>query len=351
MAVVLTSLDTLELLTRRYSFAEVAALLAAGVGGEELTPHDVATLQQLCAFGNRLIFLDAEDFGLADATAGSNTEHAVADRVHGDAVPGNLIERSLECRMPQSAHEKHRGALASLRPVYRLMLEVVRVFFARRETVGVVATVHIASEYAPLLVWERVFGHSGDPNRLVHNVGGDGSVWGDLDDRGCPHTRTEKSAAKRALTVAHENAMGWQAYLDRQHSSVSRGLAVCAADCHRQCTVYTRLSAQDRAAVTAGSRIAMALNDSAIIRLRHSAPVGHGFGVPSEAELLEAWARTRVSLTRHAPQMAQDDGFPLPGFTALISALAGVPMAPGTMLADTADAISAVLAKAAPAPA
>jgi hypothetical protein len=338
-----TALDALAVLTERYAFAEVAALLAAGAGAEHLSSRDVATAQRLCAFGQRLLDLDAEDFGAADTIFGSNIEHSVADRVRGDAVPRKLLERSLECRMPQSARERHRGALASLRPVYRLLLEVVRARFARRETANVVATVHIASEYAALLVWERVLGHAGDPARMPHDVGGEGSVWGELDERDCPHTKTEKSAAKRALTVAKENSMGWQSYLDRQHSTVSHALTICAANCRRQCTVYTRLSTQDRAVVTAGSRIAMALNDSAVIRLRHSAPVGHAFGVPSEAELLDAWARTRESLTRLAPSLQEDDGYPLPGFTALVSELAGVPMAPDTLLADTASAISVVL--------
>lgn len=323
MAVVQTALDALVVLAERYSFAEVAALLAAGAGGERLSKQEVVRLQQLCAFGQRLLDLDAEDFG--------------------EASDAELAKRSLECRMPQSPHEDHRGALGSLRPVYRLLLEVVRARFARGEMANVVATVHIASEYAPLLVWERVLGHAGDPARLAHDVAGEGSLWGELEERECPHTKTEKSAAKRVLTVARENSAGWQSYLDRQHSNVSRAIAICAAECRRQCTVYTRLSPQDRATVTAGSRIAMALNDSAVVRLRHSAPVGHAFGVPSQAELLEAWGRTRESLTRFAPSLREDDGFPLPGFTALITELAGTPMAPDTLLADTAAAITDVL--------
>jgi hypothetical protein len=349
MSVVQTALDALVVLTERYAFAEVAALMAAGAGGEGLTARDIASLQQLCAFGQRLLDLDAEDFGDADATAGANIEHAIADQVRGDAVPGKLLERALECRMPQSPSERHRGALGSLRPAYRLLLEVVRVRYERRETANVVATLHIASEYAPLLVWERVLGHSGDPARLAHDVGGEGSLWGEYDDRECPHTKTEKSAAKRALTVSRENSAGWQAYLDRQHSNVSHALAICATECRRKCTVYTRLSPAGEATVTAGSRIAMAFGDSALIRLRHSAPVGHGFGVPSQAELLEAWGRTRESLARFHQPIAEDDGYPLPGFTALVSALAGAPMEPDTLVADTANAIMDVLGEAAPA--
>lgn len=344
-----TALDALVALTRRYAFAEVAALAAEGAGGESLTTRDVAQLQQLCAFGQRLIDLDAEDFGEIDAAADSNIENGVAMSTDGDAVPAQLLARALECRMPQSSKERHRGALGSLRPPYQLLLEVVDARFRRRETTAVVAGVHIASEYAPLLVWERVLGHAGDPALMRAAVAGEGSAWGDFEDRECPHTKAEKSAAKRVLTVSQENEAGWRTYLDRQHSNVSHALAVCAAECRRQCTVYKRLSTSDASIVTYGSKLALALNDSAIVRLRHSAPVGHGFGVPSPVELLEAWGRTRESLARIEPEIAKDDGYPLPGFSALVSALAGTQLAQGTLIADTANEITALLQAASPA--
>lgn len=346
-----TALEALVTLVKRYSFADVAALVGLGAGGQRLTTREVAQLQQLCAFGQRLMDLDAEDFGEIDAAAGSNVEYGFADRVHGDAVPEKLVARALECRMPQSPREQHRGALGSLRPAYRLLLEVIAARFARRETMLVVATVHIASEYAPLLAWERVLGHAGDPARIGPAVGGEGSVWGDFDDRDCPHTKPEKSAAKRALTVAQENGAGWRSYLDRQHSNVAHAFAVCAALCRRPCSVYTRLSEEQAATVTQAGKLALALNDSAVVRLRHSAPVGHGFGVPSPSELLEAWGRTRESLARLEPSVAKDDGFPLPGFTAMVSAIAGEPMSAGTLLADTAASITGLLRAASPAPA
>jgi hypothetical protein len=329
-----TALDALVALAQRYSFAAVAALVAQGAGEETLTTRDAAQLQQLCAFGQRLIELDAEDFGQAEPGAG--------------AVPGKLVSRALECRMPQSPREKDRGALGSLRPAYRLLLEVIEARFARRETMLLVATVHIASEYAPLLAWEGALGHAGDPARIEAAVGGEGSVWGDFEDRECPHTKPERSAAKRVLTVSRENATGWRSYLDRQHSNVSHAFAVCAAECRRRCTVYTRLSPGHARSVTHGSKLAMALNDSALVRLRHSAPVGHGFGVPSPAEVSQAWDHTRQMLARIDPAIGLDDGYPLPGFASLVSALAGEPMAAGSLLADTAQHITALLRAAAP---
>ena len=343
-----TALDALTALTRRYAFAEVAALVAEGAGGRLSTP-DLAQVQQLCAFGQRLLDLDAEDFGDADAATDANVETAIAARVDGGEVPADLRERALACRMPQSPGERHRGALGSLLPGYRLLLEVIAARFHRRETTAVVAAVHIASEYAPLLVWERVLGHAADPVLLPDVVGGDGSSWGDLDDRNCRHTKPEKSAAKRVLAVARENAMGWRAYLDRQHSNVSHALAVCAVQCAKPCAVYLRLDDTAAGIVRAGCRLALLLNDSPIVRLRHSAPVGHGFGVPSRPELLEAWERSRRSLARFAPVVAEEDDFALPGFLQLVSALAGQPMVPDTLLADTAAGVSALLAGGSPA--
>lgn len=341
-----TAREALGVLTGRYAFAEVAALLAEGAGGD-LTTRTVAQLQQLCAFGQRLLDLDAEDFGEVDAAKDANIENVVALHVAGDAVPDELRERALACRMPQSPGERHRGALGSLLPAYRLLLEVIDARFRRRETTAVVAAVHIVSEYAPLLVWERVFGHAGDPPLLVANVTGDDSVWGDWEDRDCAHGKPEKSAAKRVLTVSREDSIGWRSYLDRQHSNVAHALAMCAAVCHHQCSVYTRLSKDESDVVAVGSRLALALNDSAIVRLRHSAPVGHGFGVPSRAELLAAWEHSREAMARLAPDIEKDDGFVLPGFAALVSTLAGQSLEPDTLLADTAASIAGLISHSA----
>jgi hypothetical protein len=337
------ALDAIRALARRYSFAEVAALLAEGLDGATVSTRTIAQLQQLCAFGQRLMELDAEDFGAADATVSSNVEHEVAARVWQTTVPAALRQRALECRMPQAPSESPRGALASLHPTYRLLLEVIDVRFRRGETMGVVAAAHIASEYAPLLVWERVLGHAGDPVRLAEAVGGEQSSWGHFEDRVCPHTKTEKSAAKRALHVSRENVTGWRAYLDRQHSVMSQALATCGAACPRPCSVYTRLSPGEAEVVTIGSRIALGLNGSALIRLRHSAPVGHGFGVPSRAEVLAAWGHTRETLARLAPSVGHEDGFVLPGFANLVSALAGERVEASTLIADTAAGIIELL--------
>lgn len=338
-----TALDAVRVLARRCSFAEVAALLAEGLRDAVLSTRTVGQLQQLCAFGQRLMEFDAEDFGAPDATVASNVEHAVASRVEKTVVPPMLRKRALECRMPQAPHETPRGALASLRPTFRLLLEIIDVRFQRGETMAVLAGAHIASEYAPLLVWEQVLGHSGDPALMAEAVSGEKSLWGHFDDRACPHTKAEKSAAKRVLHVYQENVVGWRAYLDRQHSVMSHALATCAASCPLPCTVYTRLSPEQAETVRIGSRIAISFNGSSFIRLRHSAPVGHGFGVPTRREVLDAWQHTREALARLAPAVAHDDGYVLPGFANLMSTLAGQKLEASTLVRDTAAAITELL--------
>jgi hypothetical protein len=337
-------LEMLGLLVSRYAFGEVSALVAAGFCEHCRTRGEIADIQQLCAFGKRLLDLDAEDFGVADAATDANVDHSFADEESGDSVPDDLVVRSRAARMPQSPSEVDRGALASLRPPFALLLEVIAARWMRRETSDLVATMHIASEYLPMLIWEPVLGHAGDPARMVASVGGDGSRWGQLDDRACPHSKPEKSAANRALRVSGEQDAGWRSYLDRQHSSVSAALGICAADCRRPCTVMTRHSESDQERLDAACRIAENFSDSAMIQLRHSAPVGHGFGVPSPREVMDTWMHTREHLGKREPAVLVDDGFALPGLPSLVSALAGTTIVPDTLIADTAAALQNALA-------
>lgn len=323
-----------DVLTRRYAFAEIAALLEAGLIGID-DASQVAQAQQLCAFGQRLLDLDAEDFGVRDAARDANTDHHVADLVTGDAVPADLVERSRASRIPQSAGEHDRGALGTLRPVFGLMLEAIAVRWRRSETSALVAAVHTTSEYLPLLVWEQVIGHAADPLRMPGSVGGEGSRWGAFDDPECPQTKPQKSAAERSLRAGHEPDPGWRAYLDRQHSIVGEALSTCAAECRTRCSVITRHTDADQKRLSAACRLADEFAGSAIVRLRHSSPVGHAFGVPSSREVAEAWDHTRRVLGAREPAALVDDGFPLAGLPTFFTAVAGTPIRPTTLLADT----------------
>ena len=154
-----TAREVLVALARRYAFGDVAELATAG----PLPPAATPAVAALCAFGQRLLDLDAEDFGMPEAAG---------------EVPPALLRRARASRMPQTPRERPRGALETLRPAYALLLEVIEVRWRRREMAALVAAVHIAGEYLPVLAWEPVLGHAADPARLATAVGGPGSRFG-----------------------------------------------------------------------------------------------------------------------------------------------------------------------------
>ncbi|MCP2341886.1 hypothetical protein [Actinomadura rupiterrae] len=323
-----TARDVLRVLAGRYAFGDLEALTASAQG----------PVAPLCAFGQRVLDLDAEDFGMPEEAG---------------EVPKDLLDRARASRMPQTAKERPRGALASLRPAYRLLLEVIEIRWRRREMAPLVAAVHIASEYAPMLAWEPVLGHAGDPALIGRSVSGPDSRFGvpvePGSERRCDHTRPERSACERTLRVAQEPGPGWRAYLDRQHSQVARALGDCAARCRTPCSVMTRLDDRIRAELTDRCRLAADFADSALVRLRHAAPVGHGFGVPSPEEVETAWARARASLRHHplgevALKNEDTDDYPLPGLPGLFSAIASTEIVKDDLLEEVSRRLKDALA-------
>ncbi|GAA1298277.1 hypothetical protein Psi02_58190 [Planotetraspora silvatica] len=316
--------DLLIALARRYSFGDVGALAPAVLKDRETA----AMVSSVCEFGRLLLTLDAEDF---------------AADVDAQAVPADLRRRASDCHLPQTPREQPRGALESMRPAYALLLEVIGIRWARRELSSMIAAVHIASEYLPLLAIEPALGHAGDPARWPEALTGPGSRFGTIGDRMCQHTRAEQSAAERTLRVAAEPGTGWRAYLDRQHSQVAGALATCAARCRNPCTALSWVPDLDD--LTLRCRVALAFAQSPLVRLRHAAPVGHGFGVPSAEEVLDAWGRSRTALDKNpvGHQATSDDGFPLPGLPSLMSAVAASPVVPGSLLADVSSHLVSLL--------
>src|SRR5687767_1185598 len=125
MATVQVIRDVLVELTGRYAFREVAHLVGAGAADSQLGRREAATVQQLCAYGQRLFELDAEDFADPNAVTMANTDTRAIARAPSARVPDHLIARGRLCRMRQSPQERPRAALVDLRPVYALMLEVI----------------------------------------------------------------------------------------------------------------------------------------------------------------------------------------------------------------------------------
>ena len=307
--------------------------------------------QRLAAAARRVLDLDAEDFAAIALDFESPWSRRLA-----------------ESSFPPEPRDPERGALASLVPLYELMLEVLEIRADRGEPLQVVVTAHLIGEYLPQLAWESTLGHAGDPLRLAAFVGG--SRWG-TDDPACPHSSALRSTAKRALNACSGDMAGYTAYLDRFHSRLGDALAVCALNldttavgdrpeaadlCPNPCTFVTDLSMAQRRDLDARVRLAMQYVESPIVALRHHAPVGHFFGVPSATEISDAWLRTWERLAMPWRDGANPLGtFPeagsaergreaLPGMSALVSAVADRPIQAGSLLHTIGDDVARALA-------
>ena len=300
----------------------------------------------------RVLDLDAEDF---------------ATVARGSKAPWS--QRLAEASFPSEPLDARRGALGSLVALYELMLEVLAVRAIRREPMQVVVCTHLIGEYLTQLAWESTLGHAGDPLRMAEFVGG--SRWG-TDDPSCPHSSALRSTAKRSLNAANGDQAGFTAYLDRFHSRLGNALGVCAMNhatigpgerpdvgetCPAPCAFMTRPSLEQRRDLDARVRLSIIYAESPVVALRHHAPVGHFFGVPSVAEISEAWLSTWDKLT-----VPWDDGSnpllapglistparheALPGMAALVSAVAGRPMGPGRLLHDIGHDVAVALGSA-----
>ncbi len=344
---------TMSALLDGHWYDAVAGLLDGALTGPDAASTgeagDLARARDLAMAARRVLDLDGEDF--AEIARGFQT--AWAGRLASSGFPAE----------PRAAE---RGALGTLVPLYELMLEVLDVRAIRREPLQVVVTAHLIGEYLPQLAWESTLGHAGDPLRLADVVGG--SRWG-TDDPACPHTSALRSTAKRALNACRGDVEGYTAYLDRFHSRQGDALAVCAVNgatvgpgerpdigdwCPNPCAFVTEPPLQDRRDLDARVRLAKLYVESPVVALRHHAPVGHFFGVPSTAEISEAWLRTWEKLSAPwndgcnplltTPPAATAAHEALPGMAALVSAVAGRPLGPGRLLRDIGDDVARALA-------
>lgn len=326
----------------------IAAVLDAAIRGGLDSPA-LGKARQYAVAAKRVLDLDAEDFGqIAEGFARESWKH----------------DLSQAC-FPPDPRQANRGALGTLVPLYELMLEVLDLRAERHEPLQVVVTAHLLGEYLPQLAWEPVLGHAGDPLHLGEIVG---ERWG-TDDPTCPHTSALRATARRALNAASGDVAGFTAYLDRFHSRQGAALAMCAMNhetveagerpdvgetCPTPCSWAVRGTREERRDLDARVRLAIIYQGSPIVALRHHAPVGHFFGVPSTSEISEAWLRTWEKLTVVWPDGSNPllagrvPGRPdaceaLPGMSALVSAVAGRTIGPGTLIRDIGADIAAVV--------
>lgn len=335
-------------LLKGHWYDALAAILDTELRAGEGTPaRELAWRLAVCA--KRVLDLDAEDYW---PISSEFPQRHWADELAQACFP-------LEPRSPQ------RGALGSLIPLYRLMLEVLQLRALRHEPLQVVVTAHLIGEYLPQLAWESTLGHAGDPLRMAEQVG---ERWG-TDDRSCPHNSALRTTAKRSLNATSGDVAGYTAYLDRFHSRLGSALAMCsmnhetieagqrpdvAGTCPRPCRWAVRGTLVQRRSLDARVRLALLYRDSPVVALRHHAPVGHFFGVPSTTEISDAWLRTWQRISAPWPDGsnplaeaglgAPEADEALPGMSALVSAVAGRTVGPGTLIreigADIADALA-----------
>lgn len=322
-----------DLLGREHDAGPFAAVHGVGVGVGQ------GHVQRLATIGKRVLDLDAEDFGeLSD-----NSSEAWSLKLGAASFP----------RLPK---DPRRGALGSLVPLYELMLEVLDLRANRHEPLQVVVTAHLIGEYLCQLAWESRLGHGGDPLQMSASVGG---RWG-TEDPECPHSSALRATARRSLHACSGDEPAYTAYLDRFHSRLGDALAVCAMNhetieagerpdvgetCPNPCTFAVERPLAERRDLDARVRLAIIYTDSPIVALRHHAPVGHFFGVPSTKEISDAWVRTYEKLLtpwadgenpllNGAIPGRPDTGEALPGMSALVSAVAGRTIGPGTVIRD-----------------
>jgi hypothetical protein len=345
-----TGSSTLGALLRGHWYDAVLAVLEESADdGRADAAVDLDRARQLAEVARRVLDLDAEDFT------------AISGRF--DAP---WAARLANCSFPAEPRDPMRGALSSLIPLYELMLEVLQIRALRREPLQVVVTAHLIGEYLLQLAWESTLGHGGDPLRLADFVGG--SRWG-TEDPVCRHSSALRSTARRALHACSGDVSGYTAYLDRFHSRLGDALGVCALSldlaargerpdigepCPNPCTFVTNLGREHRRNLDARVRLAILYVDSPIVALRHHAPVGHFFGVPSVSEISTAWLLTWDKVSAQWPDGANpllNPGLPsraseqeaLPGLSALVSAVAGRPVGPGRLLHDIGNDVALAL--------
>ncbi len=318
--------DALESVIRRQ--------VAAGDGSAAL-----ARAGELAGVAHRVMSLDAEDF------------HQLAQGHHGD-----WAQIMVQASFPHEPRAKDRGALGSLLSLYELMLEVVNLRAARGEPQSLVVTAHLIGEYLCQLAWEPRLGHAGDPARMPDSVG---ERWG-TDDKSCAHNSAMRATAKRSLNAARGDQSGFTSYLDKFHSRLGDTLAVCAMNhqtieagdrpdvgptCAHPCGWVLQGSLAQRRALDARLRLALIYLASPLVALRHHAPVGHFFGVPSMQEISQGWLTTWQKLTAPWPDGSNpllaalkrggeltEPGEALPGLSLLVSVVADREVRPSRVL-------------------
>ena len=313
---------------------EEAFAVACGAGCS--TPRSEA----LALLGQRLVRLDLEDVRLHDRPdLWRELPQGLRSAAGAVSFPGR--------------HTRTRGALSSFVPLYRAMFEAARVRWDNGQTLHFLSIVHLLAEFAGHLAWESTLGHAADPPRLIELIDRRDSRWGDPDDRECGHHRTQRRLAEKVRDGrALRSDEQWTRFLREEYSRLGEMLTVCATrdgrrvagssvrECRADCAVWNSVPVPMREHQRRRARLALLLSRSSIVQLRHSAPIGHFFGVPDVGEIELEWADVARRARREA-DLDVGDGDLVDQLRVYCSAIAGAPLKPATTIGRIADQLRA----------
>lgn len=275
------SSDELKLLLAhdlgRGDFVSASQLLKQ-LGFEAGTPA-----RDMCLAGKRVLQMDAEDF---------------AEDVKTLKLPPTVATTLSECSWPWPAGSNVPNAMTDLSPTYALILELVNFKYAREEWTDVLALTHLFAEYLPFLAWQSTLGHAGDPARLVAPMS---RVHAQLHRQSSIH---DKLGANAKRVKNFRSVDDFNAYLKKTHSYIGDLLRACgdglhggslaepaqwSNPCSEALVQGLDLSTDERSALTARCRLIKRFNESEVLTMRHSSPVGHFFAVPSSKLINQRW--------------------------------------------------------------
>lgn len=341
----LTQSGEFDELTRVVRGAQRRAVLLA------LPSRSLELLRALAPFANALANVDlvgARELLDADRTGSLASWHAAVAEASFPVAPG----------------ARGRSALDDLRPVYGLLLDALELRWRQRDMVATVSLLHLASEYAVHLAWQSVFGHPGDPRRLMRDAIAPGSRFGS-DDEACPHRAASASLARQVrLGAPSRGTSAWTRFLTSSYSRLDLPLTQCALrrnvayrsgdtpamNCETGCGFVGRLPPASRQQLEVSVALAALLSRSDLIGLRHQAPPGHFFDVPTPAEVDREWSELVRKVPDRLGHLPIPDDLhalhhgPLPRrLAAFLSLIAGTPIAPAGVLPSVGRAMLACL--------
>lgn len=294
---------------RRNDFSEVVRAIDDSTVATPSGP--LADLRDLCLVGATVMDLDADTFAGLEGV---------------NLLPNHTRRHLRACAMPTAdvRQEQWRdylkyGALANMRPLYALMLELVDEYYDRHEITQVLALLHLMSDHLGQLAWQSAL-----PNlhpRTVAAVIGPrrGSnqkqaAW--IAARPSNHwaRRTDCSVDGAWTTVLRSYSdYSPKPLVDALRSSGTRtsaaivgcmapgGLAAPGKSCPNPCSVQAQtdaaLDAAGRPPMRPRAALAAAFADSPVVAARHSSPVGHFFTLPSARELDALWLESMLTIT------------------------------------------------------